>query len=377
MSGKTRKIIHIDMDMFFAAVEIRDNPGLAKKPVVIGGKPNTRSVVSTANYEARKFGIHSAMSCAEAYKRCPACVFLPPNFHKYKEESQKIRDIFYSYTDLVEPMSLDEAYLDVTENKVNEPSATKIAKAIKQKIFKATGLTASAGVAPNKFIAKIASDYYKPDGLCVVPPSKVMEFLKGLPVIKVPGIGKVTNEHLARMGIKTITDLQKKREDFLIASFGKFGRYLHKISQGIDDSPVVTDYERQSYGTEETFDKDILDVEKLLDHLQSCSEYILRSLRKQNLKARTVTLKIKYHDFQAVTRRITYDDFIETEAELFEAVKYLIEKTEAGRKEVRLAGVSLSSFDEKEEGIPGQLYFPFYKEKGKSLEMRYNHSVIK
>src|SRR5215510_10852299 len=214
-SGQIRKIIHVDMDMFYAAVELLDRPDLRDKPVVVGGSPKSRSVVTTANYVARKFGIRSAMSCAEAFRRCPECIFLKPDFPKYHKYSQMIRQVFFKYTDLVEPLSLDEAYLDVTVNKLGEPSATRIAVAIKKEIFEQTGLTASAGVAPNMFVAKIASDFKKPDGLTVVPPEKVLDFIMPLPVLRIPGIGPKSDAHMERLGIRTVKDLSEKSLEWL------------------------------------------------------------------------------------------------------------------------------------------------------------------
>jgi DNA polymerase-4 len=340
-----RKIIHIDMDMFFAAVELRDRPELADLPVVVGGRPDSRSVATTANYEARKFGIHSGMSCAEARRRCPHCIFIPPDFKKYQQVSEQIRQIFIDYTDLVETMSLDEAYLDVTRNKKNEPSATRLAREIKERIFAATGLTASAGVAANMFVAKIASDARKPDGLCVVRPEQVMAFIRPLPVLRIPGIGRVTDARLRQFGIRTVADLEKKPLEFLESEFGKFGLYLHDIARGIDERQVTPWRERQSYGAEETFPRDIIEREPLLEFLRECAERVFEDLGREGKRARTVTLKIKYFDFLTVTRRQTFDHFLASAADIFSAAKDLLEKTEAGRRPVRLAGISLANFD--------------------------------
>ena len=340
-----RKIIHVDMDMFYAAVEMRDRPELRGKPLVVGGRPDSRSVATTANYEARKFGIHSGMSCAEARRLCPHCLFIPPDFKKYQQVSEQIRQIFHEYTDLVETMSLDEAYLDVTRNKKNEPSATRLAREIKARIFAATGLTASAGVAANMFVAKIASDARKPDGLCVVRPEQVMAFIRPLPVIKIPGIGRVTDARLQQLGIRTVADLEKKPLEFLEREFGKFGLYLHDIARGIDERPVTPWRERQSYGAEETFPRDILEKEPLLEFLRECAQRVFADLSQEGKQARTVTLKIKYFDFQTVTRRQTFDHFLTSAADIFSAAKDLLERTEAGRRPVRLAGISLSNFD--------------------------------
>ena len=356
--ARIRKIIHIDMDMFYAAVEMRDNPKLRGKPVVVGGKPNSRGVVSTANYEARKYGIHSAMACAEAYKRCPQCLFVPPDFKKYKEVSQCIRDIFFSYTDLVEPMSLDEAYLDVTNNNVNESSATIMAIQIKKDILSQTGLTASAGVAPNKFVAKIASDFNKPNGLCVVRPEAVLAFIEKLPVIKVPGIGKVTNKRLIQMGITTVSELADKSSEFLTEHFGKFGSYLYDIARGQDEREVEPYRERQSYGRENTFHQDILDIDKVLDYLYTCSEMVFSEFSRTGLKAKTVTLKIKYHDFKSITRRTTCERHVESAEQVFEIAKSLLRKTEVG-KNTYTPGRDFTLRIEKKIRIANKYTFPF------------------
>jgi len=340
-----RKIIHIDMDMFYAAVEIRDRPELRGRPLVVGGRPDSRSVATTASYEARRFGIHSGMSCAEARRRCPHCLFIPPDFEKYRRVSGQIHTIFSEFTDRIESVSLDEAYLDVTQNKRNEPSATRLAREIKQRIFAATGLTASAGVAASKFVAKIASDARKPDGLCVVRPSQVMEFIRPLPVIRIPGIGRVTDAQLAKLGIRTVAELEKCPLPFLEETFGKFGRYLHDIARGIDESPVTPWRERQSYGAEETFARDILAKGELREFLRDCARRVFTELKEEGKQGRTVTLKIKYADFQVITRRCTRESFLSSADEVFQAACGLLEHTEAGVRPVRLAGIALSNFD--------------------------------
>ncbi|BBM85170.1 DNA polymerase IV [Candidatus Uabimicrobium amorphum] len=351
-----KKIIHIDMDMFFAAIEIRDHPQLRYTPVVVGGKPNSRGVVATANYEARKYGIRSAMPCREAYKRCPHCVFIRPRMEKYREVSRQIRDIFYTVTDMVEPLSLDEAYLDVTQNKLHDESATRVAQHIKKTILATTHLTASAGVAPNKFVAKIASDYNKPDGLCVVAPPSLLKFIHPLPVSKVPGVGKITNEKLQRLQIKTIADLSQRPLTFLIDHFGKFGVHLHNIARGVDEREVVADRIRKSYGRETTFSDDITDMQKIHTYLCECSQNVFRAITKQNLRARTATLKIKYHDFQTITRRSTKEGYFMSAHELYETISLLLQQTKVGETPIRLAGVSVSSFEDVNSQ---QLYFDF------------------
>jgi DNA polymerase-4 len=354
-SPPLRKIIHIDMDMFYAAVELRDRPELRGKPLAVGGRPDSRSVVTTANYEARKFGIHSGISCAQARRLCPSCLFIAPDFKKYQQVSEQIHRIFHEFTDLVESVSLDEAYLDVTRNKKNESSATRLAREIKARIFAATGLTASAGVAASLFVAKIASDARKPDGLCVVRPEQVMAFIRPLPVLKIPGIGRVTDARLRQLGIQLVADLEKKPREFLEKEFGKFGCYLHEIARGIDERQVTPWRERQSYGAEETFPRDIEEKELLLEFLQECAQRVFTELNEEGKRARTVTLKIKYSDFQTVTRRRTFEEFLASPQDVFLAAADLLERTEAGRRPVRLAGISLSNFLEPgKSGLSGQ-----------------------
>jgi len=348
-SGSIRKIIHVDMDMFYAAVEILDRPDLRDKPVVVGGPPKSRSVVTTANYVARKYGIHSAMPCAEAYRRCPECIFIKPDFPKYHKYSQIIRGVFFKYTDLVEPLSLDEAYLDVTANKINEPSATNVAKAIKKDIFDQTGLTASAGVAPNMFVAKIASDFKKPDGLTVVPPEKVLDFIRPLPVRKIPGIGPKSDARMAELGVRTVAELAEKSPEWLKEHFGSFGQYLWEICRGIDEREVTPTWERKSFGAEDTFDRDLIDLQEIEHYLRECAERVFRGLSKDGKQARTVTLKIKYHNFQTITRRRTLDHYIPSAEEVFAIARELLSRTDAGTVKIRLAGISLSNFNTTEK----------------------------
>jgi DNA polymerase IV len=356
--GQPRKIIHVDMDMFYAAVELLDKPELRDQPVVVGGSPKSRSVVTTANYVARKYGIHSAMACAEAYRRCPETVFISPDFPKYHTYSQKIRSIFFKYTDLVEPLSLDEAYLDVTVNKINEVSATRVASAIKKEIVDETGLTASAGVAPNKFVAKIASDFKKPDGLTVVPPEKVLDFIRPLPVRRIPGIGPKSDAHMERLGIRTVADLAAQTQQWLEEHFGSFGDYLFEIARGIDDREVISSWERKSLGEEETFQQDLLEIPAIEFYLRQCAQNVFDQLTKEGKQARTITLKIKYHDFKTVTRRRTLEHFINSSDEIFAVARELLTRTDAGRVKIRLAGISLSNFNETEKSDSGkQLLF--------------------
>jgi len=300
-----RKIIHIDMDAFYASIEQRDQPELRGKPVILRGKPDSRGVVATCSYEARKFGIHSAMSSSRAYKLCPQAVFQRPRFEVYKSVSEQIRVIFHEFTDLVEPLSLDEAYLDVTENKKNIRSATLIAEDIRQRIFQETGLTASAGVSFNKFLAKVASDINKPDGTKVITPKQADEFIAKLAISKFFGIGKVTAEKMKKIGINTGSDLRKLSKERLVSLFGKNGLYYFNISHGRDDRPVCTEWIRKSLGKEITLDKDITDLTRILEILEDLANQVEVLLKRNQLQGKTITLKVKYFDFTSITRSKT------------------------------------------------------------------------
>jgi len=302
-----RKIIHIDMDAFYASIEQRDQPELRGKPVIVGGNPDSRGVVATCSYEARKFGIHSAMSSSRAYKLCPQAVFQRPRFEVYKSVSEQIRVIFHEFTDLVEPLSLDEAYLDVTENKKNIRSATLIAEDIRQRIFQETGLTASAGVSFNKFLAKVASDINKPDGTKVITPKQADEFIAKLAISKFFGIGKVTAEKMKKIGINTGSDLRKLSKERLVSLFGKNGLYYFNISHGRDDRPVCTEWIRKSLGKEITLDKDITDLTRILEILEDLANQVEVLLKRNQLQGKTITLKVKYFDFTSITRSKIYE----------------------------------------------------------------------
>ncbi len=365
-----RKIIHVDMDAFYASVEQRDNPSLRGKPVVVGGPPNSRSVVCAASYEARKFGVRSAIPCSQAERLCPHAIFVPPRFPAYREVSQQIMEIFRRYTEAVEPLSLDEAYLDVTENFFKIPSATWIATEIREKIRRTTGLTASAGVAPNKFLAKIASDMNKPDGLTVITPSDVETLLQHLPMRKVPGVGKVTEEKLRKVGILTTNDLRNYSEERLNELFGAMGSYYFRIARGIDDREVHPTRERKSVGAEETFPKDILDVQALRNELVELGKKVWR--RRGEHQGRTVTVKVTYSKFEKATRARTLPRAVESEEELIHLAFELLGHTEAGTRPIRLVGVTLSHFEgddekndeEQSERLPVQLELSF----GSSLD---------
>lgn len=353
-----RKIIHCDMDAFFASVEQHDNPRLRGKPVVVGGDPKSRAVVAAASYEARKYGIKSAISCAKAYRLCPETIFVKPNFSRYCEVSEQIRSIFESVTSLVEPLSLDEAYLDVTENKLGEPIAQKIALYLKDQIFKVTGLTASAGVASNKFIAKIASDLQKPNGLTVIPPHRVDEFLKTLPVEKMWGVGPVTAKSLHALGLRTAGDIRRISVQIMEKEFGTYGPFLHGLANGIDTRPVETGGEPKSRGTETTFERDVLDTEILFKTIRTQALEVSEILEELQFLARTVTLKIKYSDFKSITRSKTLinpTDNIEYISRT--ACDLLLQSTEAGNRPIRLIGITVSNFVGPDE--PLQLWFDF------------------
>ncbi len=349
---KVRKIIHVDMDAFYASVEQRDNPRLKGKPVIVGGNPQSRGVVAACSYEARKYGIHSAMASSMAYRLCPHAVFLPPRFDIYRQVSQQIRKIFYEYTDLVEPLSLDEAYLDVTENKKGMKYAADIAREILKRIVQETGLTASAGVSFNKFLSKVASDYRKPNGLTVITPKMADWFIDKLPIRKFYGVGKVTEQKMLGLGIKTGADLKKLPRQGLINLFGKAGSYYYDIAHGLDDRPVNPTWERKSLGQETTLGQDIDDKEEMLKILASLARDVGIYLKKGNLKGRTMTLKVKYYDFKQVTRSITPGEHICEAAVMMEYVPLLLDRTEAGKKKVRLLGLSISNFIDQEKPQP-------------------------
>ncbi|QEN07618.1 DNA polymerase IV [Oceanispirochaeta crateris] len=354
-----RKIIHVDMDAFYASVEQRDNPSLRGKPVVVGGPPNSRGVVSTCSYEARVYGIHSAMPSVQAYKLCPHAIFVSHhNFEKYKEASDIIRSIFFRYTDLVEPLSLDEAYLDVTENKVNNPSATMIAQEIRQKIYEETQLTASAGVSFNKFIAKIASDIQKPNGMTVIRPQEAEEFIEKLSIRKFWGIGKKTEARMKSMGIENGFDLKKLEMYELLEAFGKSGSYYYNAVRGIDNRPVVPERRRKSLGRENTFTSDLTDSGEIMSELEQISARIEEDLKRQNLQARQLTLKVKYHDFRLCTRSVQSPTALKNKDDIISLVPGLLKKTDAGAIPVRLLGLSL-----------GKLQGDLYKEPEAQMEL--------
>ena len=358
---KERKIIHVDMDAFYASIEQRNNPTLKGKPVIVGGTPENRGVVAACSYEARKFGIHSAMSSARALKLCPHAVFLRPDFDSYCAVSDRIMEIFRDYTDLVEPLSLDEAYLDVTENKKGIPWATAAAREIKQRILDETLLTASAGVSYNKFLAKVASDFNKPNGMTVITPERAGEFIEQLPVRKFYGIGKATEQRLKDLGILFGRDLRDLALADMMRIFGSSGEFYYYIARGIDERTVNPDRVRKSLGKETTLKRDIDDMGEITGVLRSLAAEVMECLQSDGIKARTLTLKVKYHDFQSITRSVTLGEPI-TEAAIIEHhYERLLKLTEAGKKKIRLLGLSMSNFEENEMREEGchQLLLPF------------------
>ncbi|MEG1155265.1 DNA polymerase IV [Acinetobacter lwoffii] len=335
-----RKIIHIDMDAFYASVELRERPELKDLPVVIASH-HPRAVVAAASYPARFYGLRSAMSMGQARKLCPQVIVIEPDFAKYRQVSAQIHQIFQQYTSLIEPLSLDEAFLDVTENLQQIPSATEVAMRIREDIFQATGLTASAGVAPNKFLAKIASDWHKPNGICVIKPSQVQRFIQDLPLKKIPGVGKVTQEKLKSLNLETLGDLQQIDEALLIQHFGKYGRRLFLYAQGIDERPVEVERERQQISKETTFDDDL--------HLNQCRPYwepllgqVWQSLQKKQLSARGVTVKLKLKNFQVMQHSKSFKQVLRSPQELAQALDLLLDDLHiAPQMQFRLIGVGV------------------------------------
>lgn len=340
---KPRKIIHCDMDAFYASVEVKDQPSLRGKPVVVGGDPQGRGVVAACSYEARRFGIRSAMSCAKALRLCPEVIFVRPRFARYEEISTQIHEVFESISPKVEALSLDEAYLDVTENNLNEPIAQKLAQLIKDQIFQKTGLTSSAGVGPNKLIAKIASDIQKPNGLTVIPPHRVLNFLEKLPVEKLWGVGPATAKQLHALGIRITGDIRTFTPQFLEEKLGKYGSFLHNLSLGIDHRPVESYSDPKSRGTETTFSRDILDFQVLSQTLRDQAMELEFTLKQMQFTARTITLKVKYSNFRSITRSRTLTDPTERAEIIFQVAEQLLgTSTEVGVRAIRLIGISVS-----------------------------------
>ena len=339
-----RKIIHIDMDAFYASVELREQPHLQGLPVVVAWE-GARSVICAASYEARRFGLHSAMSAATAKRLCPQAVFVPPNFSLYRSVSRQIHGIFRRHTDLVEPLSLDEAYLDVTLNRQNIPYASDIARSIRADILAETGLTASAGIAPNKFLAKIASDWNKPNGQFVLPPQKVEAFLTDLPLGKIPGVGKVTRQKMQRLGMNTVGDLRRHSPGELANLFGKWGYRLHDLAYGIDNRPVKAERERLQISTEITLPED-LPLTLIVRHLPHLADDLWQQLQNRKTEARGVTLKLKTADFRIITRSLTYSSPLPDSAALLSAARELAGRIpQASDIDYRLIGLGVGHLE--------------------------------
>jgi DNA polymerase-4 len=340
---ENRKIIHIDMDAFFAAVEQRDFPEYRGRPVIVGGAPDSRGVVAACSYEARKFGIHSAMPSSRAWRLCPHAIFLRPRFSVYRRVSNEIRHIFQKVTELIEPLSLDEAFLDVTGCPDCDGSATRIARKIKQDIRDRTSLTASAGISYNKFLAKIASDMDKPDGLFLITPEQGPTFIEQLPVRKFFGIGKATEAKMKSLGIHTGADLKSFSLEQLQYTFGKVGKFYYQIARGNDPRPVNRHRARKSIGTETTFEQDLDDTDQMMEILNRLAEKVINGLEEKHFIAKTITLKVKYDDFELITRSHTQDvPFVDVDR-IMNIIADLLVKTEAGKRKIRLLGITASN----------------------------------
>lgn len=360
-----RKIIHVDMDAFFASVEQMDHPELKGKPIAVGGSEK-RGVVSAASYEARKYGVRSAMSGVQAKRNCPDLIFVRPRFERYNEISKKIRKIFYDYTDKVEPLSLDEAYLDVTENKKGNPSATLIAKEIRERILKEVGLTASAGISINKFIAKVASDYNKPNGQKTVNPEEVIPFLEQLDIRKFYGVGKVTAEKMYQLGIFTGKDLKSKTIDYLDEHFGKSGRFYFYVVRGIHNSEVKSDRIRKSLAAERTFNENLSSEIFMFEKLDRIAQEVAKRLNKSKVAGKTVTLKIKYSDFSLQTRSKTLPYYISDKHLILETAKNLLYQEKLNNS-VRLLGISMSNLNTESKTTKADIL----KEKTVSVQLKF------
>src|SRR6516164_408502 len=338
-----RRILHVDMDAFYASVEQRDDPSLRRRPVAVGGQPGGRGVVAAASYEARAFGVYSAMSMARAVRLCPSLVIVRPDFQKYRATSNAVFALFREVTPLVEPLSLDEAYLDVTENAWGEPLGSVVARRLKARILAETGLTASAGVAPNKFLAKIASGWKKPDGLTVISPERIEPFLQQLPVDALWGVGPVTAKRLRARGIDKLVDVRDADAQLLRETVGSMADWLRQLANGIDDRPVVPNREAKSSGSENTYPEDLTDLEAIRAEIAGMASRAITWLARQELFARTVTIKVRYDDFTTITRSYSAPPTRDATDLTARAVR-LLDKTEAGQRPVRLLGVSVHNF---------------------------------
>jgi len=341
--SKQRYIIHFDMDAFFASIEQRDFPKYKGKPIIVGGKPGERSVVATCSYEARPFGVHSAMPSSTAARLCPQAIFVKPRFQVYRQVSAQIREIFYCYTDLVEMLSLDEAYLDVSDSVSDMQSAQKLAYQVKEQVLKEMRLTVSAGVSYNKFLAKTASDMDKPDGCYLISPEDGPDFVAQLPIGRFHGIGKVTQARMQKMGIKNGADLRQCTRELLLKHFGKVGDYYYHAARGIDHREVVAQRQRKSVGAETTFRHDLIQVDAIEEALKQRAIKVAQMLAARHLSGRTVTLKVKYANFEQVTRSYTLDHPLTGLREMWSLLPGLLQKTEVGKRPIRLLGVAVSN----------------------------------
>ncbi|MFC1818363.1 DNA polymerase IV [Thermodesulfobacteriota bacterium] len=355
MPASPRSIIHLDMDAFYASVEQLDNPALKGKPVIVGGS-SKRGVVSAASYEARRYKIHSAMPIAQAMKLCPHGFFLPVRMKRYKEISSQVFRIFQKYTPLVEPLSLDEAFLDVTGSAKLFGTAEDIAKRIRKEVFQETGLTISAGVAASKLVAKIASDLNKPDGLTIVPFGREAEFLAPLPIRRLWGVGKKTQETLSLLGVHSFGDIASLPEKLLEQKFGKHGISLRRKALGLDNRDVETEHETKSVGHEFTFDTDLVELETIRRELLELAVMLAKRLRRYQLQGKTITLKVKYHDFKQITRSSTIKHHSADSKCIYEKTLQLLKKTDAGQEPIRLLGISVSGL-RMENGSKQQFLF--------------------
>ena len=355
-----RKIIHIDMDAFYASVEQRDFPEFRGKPIAVGGSPDGRGVVATASYEARKYGVKSAMSSRMAMKLCPHLLFTKPRFEVYKEVSNQIRSIFARYTDLIEPLSLDEAYLDVTNDKMKIGSAIEIAKNIKEAIHNELNLTASAGVSINKFVAKVASDFHKPDGLTFIGPSKIISFLEKLPIEKFFGVGKVTAKKMNQMGIFTGLDLKRFSEMEMIQHFGKSGKFFYQIVRGEDSRLVKPNRISKSIGVEDTFGTDLHEYEDMIEEINRLADKLFKRLSKAEKFGKTVVLKIRFSDFTQITRSKTFTSSIDQLEDLQKQAQDLMDKLDLQGKRVRLLGITMTNFMDMESTLEEGFQLPLF-----------------
>lgn len=344
-----KKIIHVDMDMYFAAIEIREDPSLKGKCVVVGGAPNGRGVVSTCSYEARQYGVHSGMSSYQAWNLCPQAVFVHSHFKLYKEISQQIRDIFYKWTDLVEPMSLDEAYLDVTQNKLQMDDPVQIARLIKAEILDTTRLTCSAGVSYNKFLAKIGSDLEKPDGLVYIPPERAQEVLFALPIGKFHGIGRVTAAKMQKLGINNGEDLYKWELKDLVKIFGKIGMFYYQVVRGIDNRELITSSEPKSISCETTFDSDICNLEELLEVVKKLASRLAERISRKKISAQSFVLKIKYDNFENITRSCPLRDASYDADTLYKYGELMLIANWDSTRKIRLLGMGVNKLDSSGE----------------------------